>query len=124
MALTAAMAIRVPFPSPFTKLLGILIIFAVLRHKAFAQQCYYPNGDISTVDAPCPDSDLCCPLNWECLSNKLCYDPTNDYYERRTCTDSTWNSDNCPSFCTYSEAGNEAILMCEDANYCCDGNRK
>lgn len=99
----------------------LLLLLVALVH---AQSCYYPDGTPTDVDAPCPDSDLCCPLNWQCLSNGLCYDPSNDYYERRTCTDRSWESEDCPNFCTYSSGGNEAILLCSSGEYCCDGNRE
>ena len=94
----------------------------ILATLTAAQTCYYPNGDPSPVDVPCPNSDLCCPFNWECLSNGLCHDAASDQYDRRTCTDQTWQSAECPDFCTYSEAGNEAILQCDDGRFCCDGN--
>ncbi|MCJ1253676.1 hypothetical protein MMC24_001488 [Lignoscripta atroalba] len=91
------------------------------------QSCYYPNGDLSTQgDAPCSDEpgSACCPLNWECLSNGLCYLENADYYGRYTCTDQTWQSPGCPNICTQDKtaSGNEAILQCSQG-YCCDANR-
>lgn len=73
---------------------------------AAAQDCYYPNGDLSPNDSPCSSEvqGACCPLNWECLSNGLCYLESEDYYERHTCTDQSWSDSNCPNLCTYSRS--------------------
>ena len=68
------------------------------------QDCYYPNGDLAaTDDHPCSSGgpSPCCPLNWQCLSNGLCYLENEGYLGRYTCTDSTWESDNCPKICLY-----------------------
>lgn len=104
-----------------------LVAFAVLHVNA--QSCYYPNGDLSTVDAPCSSSGgaPCCPLNWECLSNGLCYNPAPgvNIYGRYTCTDQTWQSSSCPQFCTdgNTDPGDQAVLQCADGSWCCDGDR-
>ena len=65
--------------------------------------CYYPNGNPSSGDIPCSSSGdgPCCPLNWSCESNGLCYLANAGYYGRYTCTDQTWDSPNCPQICTY-----------------------
>ena len=74
----------------------------LLPHITLAQNCYYPNGDISTSDYPCSsDGDgPCCPFQWQCLSNGLCYLDNAQYYGRYTCTDQTWSSSGCPEICT------------------------
>lgn len=71
--------------------------FAVLHfalESVSAQNCYYPNGDVSRTDASCSDDGgACCPLDWICLSNGLCWlDDSNDYYGRYTCTDRSCKS--------------------------------
>ena len=65
--------------------------------------CYYPTGDPSPGDSPCGSGDAtpCCPYQWQCEKNGLCYLENEGYYGRYTCTDQTWSSDNCPQFCTY-----------------------
>ncbi|MCJ1394996.1 hypothetical protein MMC18_007877 [Xylographa bjoerkii] len=100
------------------------------RFVVHAQDCFYPNGDLSTEgDGPCSSEpgSACCPLNWECLSNGLCYnpDPSLQWYGRYTCTDRTWQSSNCPQICTHNgtAGGNEAVLECSSGSYCCDANR-
>nr|OQO23542.1 hypothetical protein B0A51_10930 [Rachicladosporium sp. CCFEE 5018] len=102
-----------------------LYLLLLIPPRALAQNCYYPNGDLSTIDYPCSsDGGACCPLNWQCLSNGLCYLENENYFERHTCTDRNWGS-SCPEFCTYNGTapGNEAILQCDDNTYCCDWNR-
>ncbi|KAF1986549.1 hypothetical protein K402DRAFT_463482 [Aulographum hederae CBS 113979] len=90
-----------------------------------AQSCYYPSGDLSTQgDTRCGSTEMCCPLNWQCLTNGLCYLESEEYLGRYTCADETWGP-GCPNICTNngSARGNEAILKCDDGRYCCDGNR-
>jgi hypothetical protein len=81
------------------------VLVACLSLASSQSACYYPNGGITTGgDQPCVTGEhsLCCPFQWQCLSNGLCYDPTAQYYGRYTCTDRTWQPDNCPNICTFS----------------------
>ena len=104
-----------------------LSIAIFLLSTVFAQDCFYPNGSLSTGDSresPCGGStSICCPLNWECMSNGLCYYPPDDFYGRYSCTDETWGA--CPDICTYdyNAYGGEAILQCSNGKYCCDKDR-
>ncbi|KAL9044365.1 MAG: hypothetical protein Q9214_002490 [Letrouitia sp. 1 TL-2023] len=101
-----------------------ILIFAVVIE---AQSCYYPNGDLSTTDGPCSSKPgaACCPLNWQCLSNGLCYLEAEKFYGRYTCTDRNWQSEQCPGFCTddNKDAGDQAVQQCSDGSWCCDHNR-
>lgn len=99
---------------------------------ATCTNCYYPNGDLSPSnnDQPCSTQKgaSCCPLNWQCLDNGLCYYPPDNYYGRYGCTDQSWQSPYCPSgLCTNDliAAGDEAIVQCsnKDNKWCCDGDR-
>ena len=83
-----------------------LIWYLALWQRCVRGRCFYPNGN------PAPDGDqpcaaigdsACCPLDWQCLSNGLCYLQNEGYYGRYTCTDKTWQSPNCPEICTHSE---------------------
>ena len=108
--------------------------------------CYYPNGDPSIEnDIPCNTSGdgPCCPDQWQCESNGLCFLENEGYYGRYTCTDQTWQSSSCPQICTHgifqfilartemkltedvdlTANGNEAVLECTSGSYCCDSNR-
>ena len=76
-------------------------------------KCFYPNGNPSLEDdIPCGSGDAvaCCPLNWICQSNGLCYLENEDYYGRYTCTDKGWGQ-GCPNICTYGEYPD--LLHCE-----------
>ncbi|KAF2840158.1 hypothetical protein M501DRAFT_952232 [Patellaria atrata CBS 101060] len=110
---------------------SVVVAFTSLVPLAFAQ-CYWPNGVESDTDAPCGEGDaaVCCPLQWECLSNGLCHYPNADYLGRYTCTDRSWDSDNCPKIClddntstNGTDSGNEAVSLCSNGQYCCNGNR-
>jgi len=65
----------------------LFITCATLVRLACAQECYYPNGNPTLEpDEPCNDgTGNCCPLNWECLNNGLCYLPNQGYLQRTTC---------------------------------------
>lgn len=103
-------------------------LFCTLGTAAEALDCFYPDGTVSDVDIPCPNSKQCCPLDWQCMSNGLChYKPLGsnapEQWERRTCTDPDWKHADCPKFCTYSAGGNEAVKICGDyETFCCAGN--
>ena len=111
----------------YKSLSSALVLFAVLHFQSAAgQNCYYPNGDLSTGDGACSsDGGACCPFNWECLSNGLCYLENAGYFGRYTCTDRTWQSGSCSQFCTQGNTaiGDEAVLQCDDGSWCCDGDR-
>ena len=78
-------------------------------------KCYSPNGDIQIHDVPCSpsaiaggDVSFCCGRGFTCLSNKMCMlsqdTSTGDVNRvgstfRASCTDKSWNSTECPSFC-------------------------
>ncbi|KAI6803382.1 hypothetical protein KC361_g766 [Hortaea werneckii] len=105
---------------------GLATFTPLLVREARAQSCYYPNGDLAEGMAACSaDGGACCPFQWECLSNGLCYLGNADYYGRYTCTDQSWSNSTCPGLCTQGNtaSGNEAILQCADGSWCCDGNR-
>ncbi|KAF2493921.1 hypothetical protein BU16DRAFT_562876 [Lophium mytilinum] len=108
------------------------VLAALCVSIAQATDCYYPNGKLSpnANDQPCSTAEgsACCPENWQCLDNGLCYYPPDDYYGRYGCTDKTWGSPLCPSnLCTddLTAVGDEALLQCSNQNdqWCCDGDR-
>ncbi|KAF2812948.1 uncharacterized protein BDZ99DRAFT_411296 [Mytilinidion resinicola] len=107
------------------------VLAALCVSIARATDCYYPNGKVSpnANDQPCSTAEgsACCPENWQCLDNGLCYYPPEDYYGRYGCTDKTWGSPLCPSnVCTHdlTAVGDEALLQCSNHNdqWCCDGD--
>ena len=100
----------VSFPYIFS--LVLCFVSYIPSCQVHAQSCFYPNGDPSKEDdRPCSSApgSACCPLNWECLSNGLCYLESAGFYGRYTCTDKTWQSSGCPNLCTHSRC-----LACDD----------
>lgn len=71
--------------------------------------CYFPNGVIAPNDTPCRDdtsNSVCCGQGYACLTNGLCQatgeelqKPGATEFVRGGCTDKTWRSSSCPSFC-------------------------
>ena len=106
MAKLTSFAVALPLTA-----IHIAFLASCFHVQAQAQTCYYPNGDTSPNDSPCStQSGACCPLNWECLSNGLCYLEQEDYYERHSCTDQNWDDQNCPNICTYGEQFESFVL--------------
>ncbi|KYK60386.1 hypothetical protein DCS_01523 [Drechmeria coniospora] len=78
--------------------------------------CYYPNGAVSRQDTPCRndlDQSACCGQGFACLSNGMCKTtgreqdtPPDTNYLRGSCTDRSWRSGNCPSFCLQENMDN------------------
>lgn len=105
--------------SPSLSLVHALLLFALL---AFAsdQQCYYPNGKAAeggSKDIPCENgSNVCCPQGWVCSSNWLCYNPTEDWWGRYTCTDQAWGL-SCPNVCKTGEFCSSEYRPRSDSSY-------
>lgn len=80
----------------------LLFVYFGLFRICFGGKCYYPNGEIS-LDVPCdPDAEYtaCCARGGlSCLANRLCLMPSGEF-GRGSCTDPTWQSPECPKFCT------------------------
>ncbi|RAR05697.1 hypothetical protein DDE83_007265 [Stemphylium lycopersici] len=116
------------------RLYRVLLLFAFQVSSAVAA-CYFPNGDVIEADTPCNSSgpSTCCGEGFACVSNNLCmvtehYDagPGQSTYVRGSCTDKTWESDECPQFCLDwdhgdSDSGGVGVAKCplvEERYYC------
>jgi hypothetical protein len=81
--------------------------FWFLGQAVSAQTCYFPNGQQAIHDTACTaNSSICCQRGATCLGNGLCFDPFGSAvggYIRGSCTDRSWQSSNCPQYCTYGE---------------------
>ncbi|KAK4065545.1 hypothetical protein Trihar35433_7665 [Trichoderma harzianum] len=92
--------------------LALLIILAA-RANAL---CYYPDGTPAPGDVPCTDStdnSVCCGTGYACLSNGICQatgdelqKPGASEFVRGSCTDKTFRSSSCPSFCGTPDVDN------------------
>jgi hypothetical protein len=89
-----------------------VVLSACILQLVCSQSCYYPNGNQVSQEpvGPCSTTEdsICCPLNWQCLSNNLCYNPTAHIIGRYSCTDKSWGSP-CPDFCTQSKSAINSI---------------
>ena len=81
-----------------------LYVFLLFTHSLFIEAtCYYPDGTIATQDIPCTkdttvNADYCCGSDSICLTNKICLNNIGTLV-RGSCTDHSWTSPSCPSFC-------------------------
>lgn len=114
----------------------IVAAIPLFRSVSGDAACYYPNGDLSPDDVPCNSSaeaSVCCGRGWMCLSNGVCMlsqDSTVGSISgahvgstyRASCTDRSWNSTKCPSFCKTSPWKldvYQAISSCGEHSWCC-----
>ncbi|KAL2158289.1 hypothetical protein VTH06DRAFT_4610 [Thermothelomyces fergusii] len=109
----------------------LLLVHLGLFRRCLGKKCYYPGGKEATGDFPC-DADAehspCCagtPLGLACLANKLCLSPAGRF-ARGSCTDPTWESPECPKFCTHQTGRGWDLVSCAnvtqtDTFYCCNG---
>ena len=69
-----------------------------------AHQCFWPDGTVSVDQVPCSDGDFssCCNKGDLCLDNGLCSNIVSEpiTLSRGACTDPTWQSPNCPQYCS------------------------
>ena len=86
-----------------------------------ASSCYYQDGTLDTTTFPCNNGQSgCCPENFFCIDNGLCYNPRDDnYFGRYTCKMKEWDS-SCPQNCLAAKGGNEAVKRCSEGNWCCN----
>lgn len=103
-------------PCPPRTLATLLIAFPFLPFCAGI--CYFPDQQtIAQQNFPCrggSDDSPCCGTSYACVSNGLCmksndtFDVNSAEYVRGSCTDKTWRSAACPSFCI----GPKGMLLC------------
>ena len=93
-----------------------------------AQTCYYPDGSVAAGNRPCNTTttySACCSTVDYCLTNGLCFDAGgNNHISRESCTDRSWESNDCPQFCQTSRTtAGESLLACNNSGnantYCC-----
>lgn len=86
-------------------LIAISVCFLMKATTIRAQACYFPDGSVSTRDTPCRalsfgQASPCCRTTDVCLDNDLCLAQSDtEAVSRGSCTDSTWQSAECPQYC-------------------------
>jgi len=94
----------------------VFAVLGTLFTPASPANCYYPNGDIETSHSACNESadvSACCNPGDLCLSNGYCFQQFGawaDRVARGSCTDSTWESNSCPYYCSDGRLSSERIL--------------
>ncbi|CAG9982936.1 unnamed protein product [Clonostachys byssicola] len=96
-------------------LVPVAILLALFPSNSSAA-CYYPSGKLAPNDTPCRDDtsdSVCCGQGYACLSNGICQatgaellKPGATEFVRGGCTDKTWRSSSCPSFCVDTNVDN------------------
>jgi hypothetical protein len=87
-------------PSCFFLASGFLLLQLVVSQAT----CYLPDGSVAFGDKPCGSSlpSICCA--GQCLSNGLCFTPSDNMLARSSCTDQSWESSVCTSYCKGSKS--------------------
>jgi len=91
-----------------------------LRLVLSTATCYLPDGSVAYGDTPCGSSlpATCCA--GQCLSNGLCFTPLDNMLARSSCTDQSWKSSVCTSYCKGSNTNAfEPISPCGGGLFCC-----
>ena len=96
-------------PSVSTSVLSLVLLLAPQLASA---TCYWQNSTLAPDDPysiapddtacfPDQDNSPCCGTGWTCLSDGVCFirEDETDFYYRGTCTDRTWDSQQCPGWC-------------------------
>ena len=91
------------------RILVCAVSIPVVLGATAAKKCYYPGGTEATDRTPCngtAEVSHCCKNGEHCLTNGLCViDATEQNgveYLRGACTDSSFQSDACPTVCLIS----------------------
>ncbi|KXT11997.1 hypothetical protein AC579_4636 [Pseudocercospora musae] len=86
-----------------------LLVAILTVSRVHAQQCFYPDGTLSS-DTPCitGSDSSCCAASSFCMDNGLCFG--SGIVSRGSCTDKTWQSGACASYCTTKSPGSSIPL--------------
>ena len=87
------------------------ILFFLTYPSLIKSICFLPDGTPNR-DVPCTTNssvDYCCGEDSICLPNKVCLIHTGTF-SRGSCTDQTWQSSSCPSFCLSGSSFLEVLL--------------
>jgi hypothetical protein len=107
---------------------SVIIAAAVAQSAAQLIDCYGWGGQEYTGNTRCPNSNACCGPSDECLSNRLCYRPSEDIYIRGPCALPGYDEETCAQICLYNETTSTSTILprvtiCDDGSLCCDNDR-
>ncbi|KAG6182938.1 hypothetical protein E4U27_001586 [Claviceps purpurea] len=111
-----------------------LLTLLCLVAASLAQDCYWPAGGSGAKLLACGTTaadtshSACCYKDHYCLSNGLCFEPASMTMYRGGCTDKTFKSPSCASYCYGSSpnlgisVGNShsGVWTCGGSKYACD----
>ncbi|KAF2716026.1 hypothetical protein K431DRAFT_350639 [Polychaeton citri CBS 116435] len=107
--------------SSLCRALSTAVLFSA---ATVAQTCFFPDGSEAAGHVPCSsDSGVssCCSSSAFCMDNGLCYG--SGLLSRGSCTDSTWNNDQCGLYCTDVETSTSVSIMpCSTSKFTCGLN--
>ena len=107
---------RLPTNMYALNLIVISVCFSMKATTIRAQTCYYPDGSVSHRDTPCRvlpygQASPCCGATDICLDNDYCLAQSGpEVVTRGSCTDSSWQSGECPQYC---QDGQFSTTACE-----------
>ena len=108
-------------------LMGKLIMFVSLHggsrtladNTSPNDMCYWPNGDLTGTGVPCTyDGSVgnCCSPGFACMNTGICKLDGAEYYERHSCTDSSWLDPSCSQMCIEGISFARPLHVCQCSN--------
>jgi len=119
--------------SSFSIFLTIIFLSSsTTRALTATSRCYNPDGSLAASgNYPCflgQENSPCCGGGQVCEASGLCKVPDSVGVSdliRGTCTDSSWQSNECPQYCLQATTGGTNLISCQnvtssDLDFCCD----
>jgi len=105
--------------------ISYFVVLDLFVLSSATKTCYWPSGKTAGALTPCNDTlsvSHCCKESDVCISNGLCFSPGLGVLVRRGCTDRSWNSTECPSYCLADKykAADIVMTVCDTyGDFCC-----
>ncbi|OJD33138.1 uncharacterized protein BKCO1_3300076 [Diplodia corticola] len=112
--------------------LSRISILPCLPSATLSSSCFYPAGNQDEGLVPCSagttgsSNSICCNEGETCWSPGLCQAvavnaSVSTQFTRSSCTDPTWQADECMSFCVQERpTTSEPVHYCGNGVFCCD----
>ncbi|KAL8777602.1 MAG: hypothetical protein Q9213_007788 [Squamulea squamosa] len=85
--------------------------------------CYFDSGTIATTHIPCNVSAVgttqCCQHGAACLTTGLCMLSYDSSFNTGSCTDKSWNSQQCFRMCPGNRGALNTLYRCDENLWCC-----